>query len=69
MEDLLGTFKIKGDFHDLSKTIRENGVASFVGAVGSPYAWNLHAPSASLEKVGGNVFHFLSIYVDHTNGP
>ena len=60
MEDLLGTFKIKGDFHDLSKpwkdllnkTIRENGVASFVGAVGSPYAWNLHAPSASLEKVG-----------------
>ena len=53
-------FKISGDHHDMSKPwkdecyriLRDNGVASFVAAVGLPIIWNLHAQTAAIEKSG-----------------
>ena len=53
-------FKISEDHHDMSKLwkdecyriLRDNGVSSFVAAVGQPIMWNLHAQTAAIEKSG-----------------
>jgi len=53
-------FKISGDHHDMSKPwkdecyriLRDNGVSSFIAAVGQPIVWNLHAQTATIEKSG-----------------
>ena len=60
MEESGSNFKINGDYHDISKpwkdelnkTVRDYGVSSFIGAVGTPIIWNLHAATASKERFG-----------------
>lgn len=60
MEESGSNFKINGDYHDISKpwkdelnkTVRDYGVSLFIGAVGTPIIWNLHAPTASKERFG-----------------
>ena len=60
MEESGSLFKINGDHHDISKpwkdemnkTVRDYGVSLFLGAVGTPIVWNLHAATASKERFG-----------------
>jgi hypothetical protein len=60
MEESGSNFKINGDYHDISKpwkdelnkTVRDYGVSLFIGAVGTPIIWNLHAATASKERFG-----------------
>jgi len=69
-------FKINGDHHDISKpwkdelnkTVRDNGVAMFLGAVGTPIPWNLHGPTAIKEKfgVGKCITSFIGLFGSET---